>query len=154
MRTEAGRAPKTFRGDSRFGRTLRRRPFPFATRVCVKRSAAFRPLHRSNVSSSPKKAQRSLRLRWKRRERRAPAPDRPDPRSADFPVCRFAGFPTRWPWASSNALLDPGSSRLESRRYGRLENLRYAPSGPGFIAGETNAIVAPQAGSLAAEEMF
>ena len=38
------------------------------------------------------------------------------------------------PWASSSACLGPGSSRLESRRYGRLENLRYGRSSPGFKA--------------------
>ena len=44
--------------------------------------------------------------------------DTPVPSFSRFSRLPFHGLPTRWPLAKQ------GSSRLESRRYGRLENLR------------------------------
>src|SRR2546422_8703098 len=46
-------------------------------------------------------------------------------RSADFPVCRIAGFLTCERSKYSSGVKAHTPCRPESRRYGRLENLRY-----------------------------
>src|SRR5882724_9873420 len=49
-------------------------------------------------------------------------------RSADLPVCRFAGFPACGCRMIRGALKMLTRRRLECRRYGRLESLCYGTS--------------------------
>ena len=105
------------------------------------------PLPRRDADSSARSwaSRRLLRLGGRKSSRAAKAhqpargfltrnqKDRQAHRSADFPVCRFAGFLTRWPWKSSNARFDPG---IQPTGKSAIRQVRkpalLTRSGPGF----------------------